>query len=157
MLLVGIALGATLGGARVATAADRTAVAPHPVGFFSDPALPLHDQAGWTLWSDGTLTVFNEPLLGRGLPDDGVHVNDIVSMLPTPDGGGYLMLGADGGIFAFGDAHYRGSLPARGIHERAMSLVWCGNAQGGYGVYPANNLLPIQFFDCPPPTARSAQ
>lgn len=126
------------------------AEAPHAVGFFSDPALPLHDQAGWTLWSDGTLTPINSALLSKGLPDVGVHVNDIVSMLSTPDGKGYLLLGADGGVFAFGDAHFRGSLPGLGIHEMAMSLVWCGNTQGGYGVYPASSLFPIQFFDCPP-------
>ena len=31
-------------------------------------------------------------------------------MSATTDGGGYWLLGADGGVFAFGDAHYSGGL-----------------------------------------------
>jgi hypothetical protein len=34
----------------------------------------------------------------------------IVAIAPTPDGGGYWLVGQDGGIFAFGDAQYHGSL-----------------------------------------------
>jgi hypothetical protein len=30
-------------------------------------------------------------------------------MADTRDGGGYWMVGADGGIFSFGDAHFYGS------------------------------------------------
>ena len=38
----------------------------------------------------------------------------IVGIVPTPDGGGYLMVGSDGGVFAFGNATYSGSCPAVG-------------------------------------------
>jgi hypothetical protein len=40
---------------------------------------------------------------------------DVVSVVPTPDGHGYWMVGADGGIFGFGDATYLGSLPGLGV------------------------------------------
>jgi len=30
-------------------------------------------------------------------------------MASTPDGGGYWLVGADGGVFAFGDARFDGS------------------------------------------------
>ena len=34
----------------------------------------------------------------------------IEGMAGTPDGAGYRMVGADGGIFAFGDAEFEGSM-----------------------------------------------
>ena len=33
----------------------------------------------------------------------------VVGIAATPDGGGYWLIGADGGVFAFGDAHFFGS------------------------------------------------
>ena len=39
----------------------------------------------------------------------------IVSMAPSPSGLGYWLVASDGGIFAFGDAGYFGSLPAAGL------------------------------------------
>jgi hypothetical protein len=39
-----------------------------------------------------------------------------VSIVPTPDGGGYWLIGSDGGVFAFGDATSQGSLPGVGVH-----------------------------------------
>ena len=43
-------------------------------------------------------------------------MTNIVSIVPTPDGGGYWLIGADGGVFAFGDATSQGSLPGVGVH-----------------------------------------
>ena len=37
------------------------------------------------------------------------HGAPIVGIAPTPSGYGYYLLGADGGVFAFGDAHFAGS------------------------------------------------
>ncbi len=36
---------------------------------------------------------------------------EIIDSVATPTGKGYYMVGADGGVFAFGDAVYRGSVP----------------------------------------------
>jgi hypothetical protein len=49
------------------------------------------------------------------LPALGVNVSNIVSIVPTPDGGGYWLIGSDGGVFAFGDATSLGSLPGVGV------------------------------------------
>lgn len=38
----------------------------------------------------------------------------IVGMVPSADGGGYFMVAADGGVFAFGDARFAGSCPGIG-------------------------------------------
>ncbi len=40
----------------------------------------------------------------------------MIGLVPTADEQGYWLIGADGGIFAFGDAPFVGSLPALGIH-----------------------------------------
>ena len=52
-----------------------------------------------------------------------LHLNKpIVGMAPTPDGGGYWMVASDGGVFAFGDAAFEGSL---GQHRPApRSSTW---------------------------------
>jgi hypothetical protein len=36
----------------------------------------------------------------------------VVGITGTPTGKGYWLVGADGGVFTFGDAAYLGSLPA---------------------------------------------
>ncbi len=39
------------------------------------------------------------------------HLNaPIVSITPTPDGKGYWLAAADGGVFSFGDAGFYGSM-----------------------------------------------
>ena len=40
-------------------------------------------------------------------------------MADTPDGGGYWLLGRDGGVFAFGDAGFFGSIPGQGLRADA--------------------------------------
>jgi hypothetical protein len=39
----------------------------------------------------------------------------IVGLTPTADGGGYWLVGSDGGVFAFGDAGFYGSIPGLGL------------------------------------------
>ena len=51
---------------------------------------------------------FNAPSFGDM---SGTHLNaPIVDSVATPSGNGYYMVAADGGIFAFGGAPFRGSL-----------------------------------------------
>jgi hypothetical protein len=44
-----------------------------------------------------------------------ITVSNVVSIVPTADGGGYWLIGSDGGVFAFGDAGFIGSLPGLGV------------------------------------------
>jgi hypothetical protein len=46
----------------------------------------------------------------------GVHVGNIIGVLPNLDQKGYPMIGSDGGAFAFGDATFAGSVPGLDIH-----------------------------------------
>jgi len=75
-------------------------------------------MSGYDLVSqDGGVFVFptNQPggFFGS-LPGLGIHVNDIVGMVPSSDDRGYFLVGQDGGVFSFGDAPFLGSLP--GLH-----------------------------------------
>jgi hypothetical protein len=40
-------------------------------------------------------------------------------MAATPGGGGYWLVASDGGIFAFGDAPFEGSLGGAGVNDIA--------------------------------------
>jgi len=47
-----------------------------------------------------------------------IHLNQpIVGMAATPDGNGYWLAAADGGIFAFGDAPYEGGVGGTGTTD----------------------------------------
>jgi hypothetical protein len=50
-----------------------------------------------------------------------ISVSNIVSIVPTADGGGYWLIGSDGGVFAFGDASFIGSLP--GLNVKVSNVV----------------------------------
>jgi hypothetical protein len=39
----------------------------------------------------------------------------VISMAVRPQGNGYWLLGGDGGVFSFGQARFRGSLPGTGL------------------------------------------
>ena len=40
----------------------------------------------------------------------------VIGIVHTADTGGYWLIGSDGGIFAFGDAGFVGSLPGDTVH-----------------------------------------
>ena len=85
---------------------------------FALTVTPLANPVGGydLVGSDGGVFAFGgAPFLGS-LPGIGVHVKDIVGMVPTNNDGGYWLAGADGGVFAFGNAPFLGSLPGIGVH-----------------------------------------
>ena len=96
------------GGARLASVPDAT-------GF----------GAFWIVQSDGEVlnpTGAGAPLFGS-LPGLGIHVNDIVGIASTPDGSGYWLVGSDGGVFAFGDATYLGSMGGRPLNDPVVAMA----------------------------------
>jgi hypothetical protein len=48
------------------------------------------------------------------------------------DGGGYWLIGADGGMFAFGDARFHGSLPGKGIRVDDIAGMVAAPSGAGY-------------------------
>jgi sugar lactone lactonase YvrE len=103
--------------------------APPPQGVSpTTPTTAAYDLVG----SDGGVFAFGNPAGYFGsLPGLGIHVDDIVGMVPTPSGQGYYLVGSDGGVFAFGNAPYWGSLPGSGVHvSDIVGLVPSPNGLG---------------------------
>ena len=55
----------------------------------------------------------------------------VVDMAPTPDGTGYWLVASDGGIFAFGDAAFHGSMGGHHLNAPVVGMAADG-ATGGY-------------------------
>ena len=51
-------------------------------------------------------------------------------MSATPSGKGYILLGADGGIFTFGNAHFYGSTGGMHLNARVLDLAITANGKG---------------------------
>ncbi len=74
-----------------------------------------------------------------GTPYTRALPTNVVGMAGTPDGDGYVMASKDGGVFAFGDAQFYGSMggkplnqPVAGIADTPSSLgYWLVAADGG--------------------------
>ena len=58
-------------------------------------------------------------------------------MVPSADGGGYFMVAADGGVFAFGDAKFEGSCPGIGGCSGAAVAVMPDASGNGYWLVTA--------------------
>jgi hypothetical protein len=58
-------------------------------------------------------------------------------MAATPDGGGYWFVASDGGIFAFGDAAFRGSAGATRLNAPMVGMA-ADPATGGYWLVGAD-------------------
>lgn len=70
-------------------------------------------------------------------------------MASTPDGGGYWLVGADGGVFSFGDAGFYGSLPGEHVDPAApITGVASTPDGGGYWLLGADGGV-FAFGDAP--------
>ena len=94
---------------------------PPIAGLISGIAVSPQGGHLWLVGSDGGVfapdvdpvevgsTVAAAPFYGS-LPSMGISPDaPIVGIMAAPDGGGYWLLGTDGGVFAFGDAAFHGS------------------------------------------------
>ena len=79
---------------------------------------------------------------GSGLPNS--LSAPIVGMVPTDSGRGYFLVGADGGVFAFGDARFEGSCP--GVGGCVGSAVAVMPADSGNGYWVVTNTGQVYAF-----------
>ena len=87
---------------------------------------------------------------GSGLPNS---LNaPIVGMVPSADGGGYFMVTSDGGVFAFGDAHFAGSCPGIGGCSGLAAAVMPDASGNGYWPHHSTGNI-YAFGDACPGTA----
>ena len=105
--------------------------------------VPTKDDGGyWLDASDGGVfsygdTQFYGSIPGLGLHPAGSGLPDslnapIVGMVPSNDDNGYFMVASDGGVFAFGDAHFAGSCPGIGGCSGAAVSVMPDARGNGY-------------------------
>ncbi len=105
--------------------------------------VPTADRGGyWLDASDGGVFAFGDTVFHGSIPGLGLHPAGsgqplclnapIVGMVASHDYGGYFMVGSDGGVFAFGDAHYVGSCPGIGGCSGAAVAVMPDASGNGY-------------------------
>ena len=69
----------------------------------------------------------------------------VVGIVPSRDGGGYFMVAADGGVFAFGDAHFAGSCPGiGGCSGSAVDVMPDASGNGYWIVTNTGNVYGFQ-------------
>ena len=110
---------------------------------------PTANDAGyWLVASDGGIFSFGSAGFYGSIPGLGIapagsglphSLNaPIVGMVPSADGGGYFMVGADGGVFTFGNSKFEGSCPGIGGCPGGAAVAVMPDATGnGYWVVSA--------------------
>jgi hypothetical protein len=69
----------------------------------------------WVTDLDGTVYPYDQAANEGDFSGATNGPTDIVTLVPSSDDLGYLLVGSDGGLFSFGDTTFNGSLPALGI------------------------------------------
>jgi len=120
---------------------------------------PTSDQGGyWLVGSDGGVFAFGDAgfygsIPGLGLAPagatEGRHLDaPMVGVVPSIDDKGYFMVGADGGVFAFGDAQFEGSCPAIGGCSGTAVAVAPDTTGRGYWLVTSTGHI-YSFGDAP--------
>ena len=121
--------------------------------------VPTKDLGGyWLDASDGGVFSFGDTQFYGSIPGLGIHPAGsgvpqsldapVVGMVPSRDQGGYFMVASDGGVFAFGDAHFAGSCPGIGGCSGAAVAVEPDASGNGYWVFTRTGNL-YAFGDAP--------
>src|SRR5580692_5057284 len=113
-LSLGLALAVEVSSGTVGSAGAATAAR---TGGYGGGQMMAADPNGgyWTATAGGAVTPHDgAPTLGSPARAGLQLAKPIVGMAPTPDGDGYWLVAADGGIFNYGDAAFYGS--AASIH-----------------------------------------
>jgi hypothetical protein len=121
--------------------------------------VPTTDRAGyWLDASDGGIFSFGDTQFYGSIPGLGLHPAGsgvpnslnapIVGMVPSIDDKGYFMVSSDGGVFAFGDAHFAGSCPGIGGCSGTAVAVMSDHSGNGYWVVTSSGSV-YTFGDAP--------
>jgi hypothetical protein len=105
--------------------------------------VPTRNRGGyWLDASDGGVFSFGDTQFYGSIPGLGLHPAGsglpnalnapVVGMVRSHDQGGYFMVASDGGVFAFGDAHFAGSCPGIGGCAGAAVAVMPDASGNGY-------------------------
>jgi hypothetical protein len=93
------------------------------------------DGGYWVAAKDGGVFSYGVPFMGSM---GGTPFNEpVVGIASTPDGGGYYLVAADGGVFTFGDAHFRGSMGGTPLNKPVVGIAVTWD-NGGYYLVAAD-------------------
>jgi hypothetical protein len=121
--------------------------------------VPTADRGGyWLDASDGGVFSYGDTQFYGSIPGLGLHPAGsgqphslnapIVGMVPSNDDNGYFMVASDGGVFAFGDAHFAGSCPGiGGCSGSAVAVMPDASGNGYWLVTSTGNIY--TFGDAP--------
>jgi chitodextrinase len=121
--------------------------------------VPTGDRGGyWLDASDGGVFSYGDTQFHGSIPGLGIHPAGsglpkslnapVVGLVPSIDDGGYFMVASDGGVFAFGDAHFAGSCPGIGGCAGSAVGVLPDNSGNGYWVVTSTGNV-YAFGDAP--------
>ena len=121
--------------------------------------MPTSDRNGyWLDASDGGVFAYGDTQFYGSIPGLGLHPAGsglpdslnapIVGMVPSIDDGGYFMVASDGGVFAFGDAHFAGSCPGIGGCSGSAVAVMPDHSGNGYWLVTSTGNI-YTFGDAP--------
>ena len=121
--------------------------------------VPTANHGGyWLDASDGGVFSYGDTQYYGSIPGLGLHPAGsglpnslnapIVGMVPSRDDNGYFMVASDGGVFAFGDAHFAGSCPGIGGCSGAAVAVMPDASGNGYWLVTATGNI-YTFGDAP--------
>jgi Peptidase A4 family/Bacterial Ig-like domain (group 3) len=121
--------------------------------------VPTADHNGyWLDASDGGVFSYGDTQFYGSIPGLGLHPAGsglpnslnapIVGMVPSHDDNGYFMVASDGGVFAFGDAHFAGSCPGIGGCAGSAVAVMPDASGNGYWLVTSTGSI-YTFGDAP--------
>ncbi len=121
--------------------------------------VPTADRGGyWLDASDGGVFAYGDTQFYGSIPGLGIHPAGsgqpdsldapIVGMVPSIDDGGYFMVASDGGVFAFGDAHFAGTCPGIGGCSGSAVAVMPDASGNGYWLVTSTGSI-YTFGDAP--------
>jgi hypothetical protein len=121
--------------------------------------VPTVDHGGyWLDASDGGVFAYGDTQYYGSIPGLGLHPAGsglpnslnapIVGMVPSIDDNGYFMVASDGGVFAFGDAHFAGSCPGIGGCSGSAVAVMPDASGNGYWLVTSTGSV-YTFGDAP--------
>jgi len=91
----------------------------------------------------GPVVSFGRGAVNYGAPTGSRLSAPVAGMASTPEGNGYWLVGADGGVFSFGDAHYYGSEAGRGV---VTPFVGIAPTADGHGYWIAGDFADVFNF-----------
>ena len=112
----------------VTTPPTTSPAAPSRGGTSTPVPKPTPPQRYWVTSAAGRVNAFGKASAVGSLATS--PLKPVVGMASTPDGGGYWLVGSDGGVFAFGDARFYGSTGAVTLNKPIVGMAATSDGHG---------------------------